>query len=548
MMLTHQLRRLPTAAIVLVVVGAATVAIGGLVGVVDGGSLRAGLQRAAGDPLGLAVGVLGFGLAFVLRANAWTRTMPGLSNRQAVAGIHLALGGNHVLPLRLGEPLRIVSVVRRAGVDPGDATASTVALRSADLLSLLALGTLAVPGLVAPSLGGVGLALTVVLGLVAAIAVRVMVRRARRRGGIRVPDATVVLLTTLAWLGEAVLVWQVLRWFDIAVTPAQVMGVLAAAVAAQLVAIAPGGLGTYEAAAAAALVAVGADPGVAFAAALALHGIKTVYSLVAGVVALMVPSPPLWGRLRLPRALPARPSPQMPADPGAPIVLFLPAHNEAPRVAQVIGRAPSSIGSHPVEVVVVDDGSADDTVAVAEAAGATVIEHTVNRGLGAAVRTGFEHGVETGAAAVVFCDADGEYDPGELDQVVAPILAGAADYVAGSRFAGRIQHMRPHRRLGNIVLSRWVRWIVRRPVTDGQTGYRALSPTAAAAVDLPHDYNYAQVLTIDLIARGFVYAEVPITYRFRESGRSFVRLSRYLRRVVPTVWRQLNPPAVTSRA
>ena len=102
--------------------------------------------------------------------------------------------------------------------------------------------------------------------------------------------------------------------------------------------------------------------------------------------------------------------------------------------------------------------------------------------------------------------------------------------------------MRPHRRLGNLLLTRWLRWTVRARVSDGQSGFRAFSPAAATAARIPHDYNYAQVLTVDLLSRGFVYAEVPISYRFRISGRSFVRPGAYLRRVVPAVWRQLNPP------
>ena len=63
-----------------------------------------------------------------------------------------------------------------------------------------------------------------------------------------------------------------------------------------------------------------------------------------------------------------------------------------------------------------------------------------------------------------------------------------------------------------------------RGITDGQSGYRALSPAATAAAEVIHDFNYAQVLTLDLLAKGFRYAEVPITYAFREHGRSFVRL------------------------
>jgi hypothetical protein len=141
---------------------------------------------------------------------------------------------------------------------------------------------------------------------------------------------------------------------------------------------------------------------------------------------------------------------------------------------------------------------------------------------------------------VAFCDADGEYDPAQLAAVVGPVLDGTADYVVGSRFGGHIHHMRPHRRLGNVVLTRLVRFIARTPVTDGQSGYRALSGPAAAEAEVIHDYNYAQVLTLDLLGKGFRYQEVPIEYRFRTTGRSFVRLGRYLSRVVPAVHRELN--------
>lgn len=242
-------------------------------------------------------------------------------------------------------------------------------------------------------------------------------------------------------------------------------------------------------------------------------------------------------RFRLPACRPDRPVAGRVGD--GPIVFFLPARNEGPRIAAVLARIPAEVDGRPVVTLVVDDGSTDDTAAVARAHGARVVAHPANRGLGAAVRSGFEAAVALGASAVGFCDADGEYDPAELARLVAPLLAGDADYVVGSRFAGEIEWMRPHRRLGNQALTRWVRWMVRQPVTDGQSGFRVLSGAAAADVCIAHDYNYAQVMTVDLLARGWRYAEVPISYRFRSSGRSFVRLGRYLRRVVPTVHRQL---------
>jgi glycosyltransferase involved in cell wall biosynthesis len=164
-----------------------------------------------------------------------------------------------------------------------------------------------------------------------------------------------------------------------------------------------------------------------------------------------------------------------------------------------------------------------------------------NRGLGAAVRVGFEHALVTfDPVAVAFADADGEYAPEELERLIAPIVAGDADYVIGSRFRGEIKQMLRARRFGNRALTISLRVLAGVPLTDGQSGFRALSASAAARAEIIHDYNYAQVLTLDLLAKGFRYAEVPISYSFRTGGTSFVRPLAYLRNVVPAVARQLG--------
>ena len=240
-----------------------------------------------------------------------------------------------------------------------------------------------------------------------------------------------------------------------------------------------------------------------------------------------------------------------------PVLLFLPARDEAATVAAVLERAPASIvaggADHPVSLLVVDDGSTDGTGDIARDAGAHVIR-TVGLGLGAAVRIGLRHAAELDAAAVAFCDADLEYDTAALADLVSPILEGRADYVVGSRFLGGARRMKPHRNLGNRLLTMAVRAATRHQrhvaLTDGQSGYRALSDRAAAAAEVAHDYNYAQVLTLDLLGQGFRYLEVPIDYSHREIGRSFVRLPTYLRRVVPTayrVWRRGQSSTTKSR-
>ena len=494
------------------------------------------LTASATDPVGWLVAVGGFAVAFILRSLAWSLLLPALGFGHSLAAIHLALGANHVLPFRLGEPLRVISVLARTRVSPAHATASGVALRLGDIVGLVLIASLLAPRALLDLLGVVGSALAILLslGLVASLAVML------RLGGpnLRRPDLTTAVLTFVAWFGEALLVWTVAGWGGLEISYLDALLVTVLAVAAQLVALAPGGIGTYEAAAVAGFVLVGVEPGEALVVALAAHVIKTVYSLVTGAIAMFLPRPSLLAGLRLPRDLP-----QAEIEPVAdgPVVLFLPAHEEGPRIADVIGRTPSTAARRPVHVLVIDDGSTDDTVAAATAAGATVHSLGQNHGLGRAVAVGFEQALARfDAAVVVFCDADGEYDPAEIEHLIAPILAGDADYVVGSRFAGTIRHMRAHRRFGNLTLTRWVRWMTRQPVTDGQSGYRALSAQAAAATRIAHDYNYAQVLTIDLLQRGFRYAEVPIDYRFRDSGYSFVKLGRYLRAVVPTVLRLLS--------
>lgn len=509
-----------------------------LVGLVDGEGLGSLIDAAVTDPLGWIVAVGGFGGAFLLRSVAWQRLLPSLSLGQSMAAIHVALGANHVLPFRLGEPLRVVSVLARTNTPARAAAVSGVALRLGDVAALLLIAVVLAPAALLDAIGVAGSAAAVAVTIAAIVVLAWVFRIASQSTDLRRPDALTAALTLAAWVSESLLVWTVAGWGGLEISFADALLVTVFAVAAQLVAVAPGGVGTYEAAAVAALVLVGADPEAALVVAVAAHGLKTIYSLVTGGLAVFIPSPSLLNGMRLPKDItPAAIEPV----PDGPVVLFLPAYQEGPRVADVIARAPATVLGRPLHVLVVDDGSTDDTVEAAQRAGATVHAMGQNRGLGRAVAVGFEQAIQRfDPAVVVFCDADGEYDPAEIENLVAPIVQGSADYVIGSRFAGTIRHMRPHRRFGNQALTRWVRWMTRTPVTDGQSGYRALSRQAAAATTIAHDYNYAQVLTIDLLQRGFRYAEVPIDYHFRDSGDSFVKLGRYLRAVVPTVVRLIG--------
>jgi uncharacterized membrane protein YbhN (UPF0104 family) len=518
-------------------------AVAYLVRVVDAAALAAALRAVADRPAALLGALVLYAAAFGVRSWAWRRVLPGLGAGQSWAALHVSLLGNHVLPFRLGEALRVTSVTRRTGLPLAPVAASALALRGADLLAVLVLAAVAAPAVAFGAVGQWGWAVGGALLLLVAAAVGWLVRLRRRGAEIRLPGPAVAVAATGAWLLEAAVVLAAAHAAGIGLSYPEAVAVTAVTIAAQTVAVAPGGLGGYEAAATAALVGLGAGPGPALAAALVAHAAKTAYALVVGAVALVVPAPGYFGRLRLPRALPARP-PVREIPAGAPIVAMMPAHDEEATVGEVVGRLPAVACGRPVVALVVDDGSTDASAARAAAAGATVVRSPRNLGLGAAVRRGLAEATALDPACVVYLDADGEYAPEELAVLAAPVLSGRADYVIGSRFAGGSRRMTAHRTVGNVVLTRWVRWMTRRPdLTDGQSGYRAFSAAAAATAEIVHDYNYAQVLTLDLLAKGYAYAEVPITYAFRTSGTSFVKLGPYLRRVIPAVRRELNPAA-----
>src|SRR5262245_27588306 len=521
-------------------------AVGYLVRIVDRAELGTVAGAVAADPVGLAVALMAYAAAFGLRSWSWRRVLPGLSSGQSWAALHVSLLGNHLLPARLGEVLRVSSVLRRTRLPGRPVLASAITLRAADLAAVMLLALVAAPALLAELAGRWRwLALAVPVGL--ALAGVCWLRRLRHGGAEVRPvggptGAVLALAALLAWVLEAAVLWQIAAAAGYHLSVQQAVAVTAVTIAAQAVALTPGGFGSYEAAAAAALVALGVPAGAGFAITLTTHAVKTGYALATGATGLVVPTPGYWGRLRLPRALPARPVSGAPeVSPAAPVVAFLPVHNEQDTVGDVVSRLPARLGRRPVVAIVVDDGSTDASAVRARRAGAIVLAQPANLGLGAAVRRGLAEAVRLEPAAIVYLDADGEYFPEELAALVAPVLAGTADYVVGSRFTGRIERMHPHRRLGNRVLTRWLRWVSRRPdITDGQSGYRAFSAAAAGAAEVIHDYNYAQVLTLDLLAKGFGYAEVPIRYRFRQTGTSFVRLWPYLRRVIPAVHRELN--------
>ena len=224
------------------------------------------------------------------------------------------------------------------------------------------------------------------------------------------------------------------------------------------------------------------------------------------------------------------------------LVVVVPAKDEEATIGELLDRVREvQVPGCELRPIVVDDGSIDRTAEIARERGADVVSHPENRGLGAAVCTGLRTAVERGADAVAYLDADLEYYPEDIPCVVEPVLAGRADYVLGSRFLGGVRGMKLYRRIGNYAFTLLLALLTRRRMTDGQTGMRAFSREAAAAAEVIHDYNYAQVLTLDLLRKGCAFEEIPIRYRLREHGASFVSW-RYPAKVLPAILRELRFP------
>lgn len=230
------------------------------------------------------------------------------------------------------------------------------------------------------------------------------------------------------------------------------------------------------------------------------------------------------------------------------VLAIVVARNEEAALPAVLASFPPAVGPRPMDVLVVDDGSTDATPRLAREAGATVISHLRSRGLGAALRTGLEYAAGSGYAAAVYLDGDGEYDPRQAGAVVNPVLRERADYVIGSRFLGTRRGMAAHRSLTNRILTKVMGALTRTPVTDSQSGYRAFSRRALGCAEIRHDYNYAQVLTLNLWGHGIEPREVPIDYRRRVTGRSFIRHGEYLRKVAPAMVAEYRQATARRRA
>jgi hypothetical protein len=202
------------------------------------------------------------------------------------------------------------------------------------------------------------------------------------------------------------------------------------------------------------------------------------------------------------------------------VAVVIPAYNESDSVASVIVRIPESVCGEPTAILVVDDGSRDGTSDAAARAGAIVARHVINRGGGAALRTGYRLMSESGALVVVTLDADGQHRPEEMERLVTPVLEDRVDIAHGSRVLGAADPNTRSRELGIVFFNRLVSFITRTKVSDCSNGYRAVRTSVLPQLVLRQEQFHTSEFLIEAIKRGIPATEVPVTVDRRTHGHS----------------------------
>lgn len=208
------------------------------------------------------------------------------------------------------------------------------------------------------------------------------------------------------------------------------------------------------------------------------------------------------------------------------VVAVIPCYNTASHIAEVVTKVLPYID----QVIVVDDGSTDDTANVARKAGAQVISHDRNIGYGGAIKTGFREAQINGNDIIVTIDGDGQNNPNEIPSLLEPILEREADLVIGSRFLSNDHNMPSYRNFGIRVIT-WL-WNVfsKTKVSDSQSGFRAYNKTLFKDLTLSENGMSVSIEILEKARRkGVTITGVPISCHYTHSTISLNAIKHGLR-------------------
>lgn len=209
----------------------------------------------------------------------------------------------------------------------------------------------------------------------------------------------------------------------------------------------------------------------------------------------------------------------------------MPALNEEENIEQVVRNLPRSVeGIDFVQYLVIDDGSTDKTALLASSAGAQVVSHRGNRGVGAAFHSAVQYSLENDADILVGIDADGQFNPAEILPLIQPIIACKADMVSGNRFvSGMPKNMSPLKYWGNQKVAQLVSTITGQKFQDVSCGFRAYSREALMRLNIFGEFTYTHETILSLVYQGLRVMEYPIMVKYDPERKSRVAgsISRY---------------------
>lgn len=226
-----------------------------------------------------------------------------------------------------------------------------------------------------------------------------------------------------------------------------------------------------------------------------------------------------------------------------PVAVVIAAFDEEDGLGGVLEEIPPQVCGHEVATIVVDDGSSDATAEVARGHGVHLVRLARNCGHGVALRAGYRVARDFGARFIVTLDADGQWDPRELERVFGPLGRGEADFVIGSRVLGATETDDGVRQAGVHFFARLVSLLTGVRVTDTSSGYRAMLAEITERVPQRQVQYQTSELLIGAIYAGYRIAERPIVMRKRTAGESKKGHNalyglRYARVILGTWWRE----------
>jgi glycosyltransferase involved in cell wall biosynthesis len=203
-----------------------------------------------------------------------------------------------------------------------------------------------------------------------------------------------------------------------------------------------------------------------------------------------------------------------------PLVVVIAAYNEAANIGAVLDEVPQQIADVPVTLLVIDDGSSDNTTEIAQRHGALVCTLAANRGHGVALRLGYRIAREGGAQYIATLDGDGQWDPADLPAMVAIMEAGQADFVIGSRQLGQTENTDAFRNLGVRFFARVISTLTHTQLSDTSSGLRLMRADLTGTVTQTQPQYQTSELLIGALLQGYRVAEVATVMRQRLSGES----------------------------